>query len=127
MLKHIVYVLLILSGFAISLAGCGSDTSGSISLGSLTNSGDVVTATATYSPSSGSALTNQKITFYWRTVGLTTNITVDYPPEDASTDSTGSALSELRLPSPRSETMRVYVKAATGDLTTGSQSVDVLK
>jgi len=120
-------LLMLFVFMSLLIVGCGSETSGSISLGSLTNSGDVVTATAAYSPSSGSALTNQKITFYWRTVDLTSNITVDYPPEDASTDSTGSALSELRLPSPRSETMRVYVKAATGDLTTGSQFVDVLK
>lgn len=127
MLKQIGSVILLLLVLVVSLVGCGSDTSGSISLGSLTNAGGEITATAKYTPSSGSVLPNQEITFYWRTVGLETNTIVNYPPDIASTDGTGTALSKLTLPSPRSETFRVSVSAATGDLITSSQFVDVPK
>lgn len=125
MFKQLVCALLICSGLTIGLVGCGSDNSGSILLSSLASSNGVVTAEATYSPASGSALPNQKITFYWRTVGKTTGNAVDYPPVDSYTDSSGKALSVLTLPSPRTEAMTVYVKAGTGDLLTVLQSVDV--
>jgi hypothetical protein len=127
MLKRIRCVILIFSVFAINLVGCGSDTSGSISLSSPTSLNGVVTAEATYTPVSGSALSHQKITFYWRTVGNTSNLIVDYPANDSYTDSTGKASSELTLPSPRTEDFTVYVKANTGDLSTSTQSVTVLK
>jgi len=120
MFKQMLYVLLIVAG--VSLAGCGSDNSGSLTLGSLTNSGREVTASATYKPASGSALPNQKITFYWRTVSAS-GVTLDYPPSDSFTDSNGIALSVLTLPG--TEAFRVSVKAGTGDLITGSQSVEV--
>lgn len=123
MLKQIVCVLLIVSVFAICLAGCGSETSGSLSMSSPSYTNDVVTAKATYTPASGSALAHQKITFYWRTVDKSSGSNVDYPPSDSYTDSTGMASSDLTLPSPRAALI-VYVKAATGDLTTGWQSVD---
>lgn len=125
MFKQMVFAIIIVAGFALSLAGCGNDNSGSLTLGSIASSNGVVTAEATYSPASGSALPNQKITFYWRTVGKTTGNAFDYPPVDSYTDSSGKALSVLTLPSPRTEAMTVYVKAATGDLITVLQSVDV--
>ena len=125
MLKQFVYVLLVVLGFVISLVGCGTENSGSILLSPPTNINGVVTTTATYTPSSGSVLPNQKITFYWRTVGQTSNISVDYPPSDSYSDSTGRARSELTLPSPRSEALSVYVRAGTGDLTSGSLFVNV--
>jgi hypothetical protein len=124
MLKQIVCVLLIASGFAISLVGCGNDTSGSISMSSPTFSNGVATAKATYSPAGGSALQHQKITFYWRTVVKSSGVAFDYPPSDSYTDSTGTASSDLILPSPRTDALIVYVEAKTGDLTTGMQSVD---
>lgn len=125
MFKQFVCALLIFSGFTVGLVGCGSDNSGTLTLSSLASSNGVVTAEATYSPASGSALPNQKITFYWRTVGKTTGNAVDYPPVDAFTDSSGKAFSTLTLPSPRTEVMTVYVKAGTGDLLTVLQSADV--
>lgn len=125
MLKQIGSVILLFFVLAFSLVGCGSDNSGSISLGSLTRSGEYITTTAKYTPSSGPVLPNQEITFYWRTVGLDTNTTKDYPPEVAYTDGTGTALSTFKLPSPWTETLRVYVKAGTGDLITATQFVDV--
>lgn len=126
MFKQMVYVILIVAGVAFSLAGCGNDNSGSLALGSLTNSGGVVTASATYKPASGSALPNQKITFYWHTVGQTSGVTFDYPPQDSYTDSNGMALSTLTLPKPLTETLNVFVKAGTGDLITVMQSVAVI-
>lgn len=122
MLKRIAFV--IISGFVFFIAGCGSETSGSIALTSPTYSNGVVTASATYTPASGSALSHQKITFSWRTVGKVSNSVVEYPPTDSYTDSSGKASSDLILPAPRTEAYVVYVKASTGDLTTSVQSVD---
>lgn len=122
MLRRIVFV--VISGFALFISGCGSETSGTIVLNSLAYSNGITTASATYTPASGSALSHQKITFNWRTVGKTTNSVVEYPPTDSYTDSSGKASSDLILPSPRTEAFVVYVKASTGDLTTSMQSVD---
>lgn len=121
-MKKLVMLILMMSAL---MFGCGSETSGSISLSSPTNSGGVVTAEATYTPSSRPALTNQRITFYWYTVGLTSNVTINYPSKDSYTNGNGMALSELTLPYPRTETLRVYVKAGTGDLVSSTQFVDV--
>ncbi len=111
--------------FSVAVVGCGSvdENSGSISLASPTYSNNVVTASATYKPTIGVALPNQKITFYWHTIGQTSG-TVVYPSSDGYTDSTGTALSNLPLPTSRTEALTVYVKAVTGDLTTGLQSVN---
>lgn len=124
MLKRILYIILIASIYALGLAGCGSETSGSISMAQPTYSNGVVTAQAKYVPASGTALPNQNITFYWRTVGQTTGAVVNYQKE-SDTDSTGTASSDLTLPTPRTEALIVYVKAGTGDLTTSQQSVNV--
>jgi hypothetical protein len=124
MLKRIIWVAIMAFGVALCLGGCGSETSGSIALTAPTYANGIATASATYTPASGAALSHQKITFYWRTVGKTTNSVVDYPPHDSYTDSSGKASSDLSLPSPRTEAYVVYVKASTGDLTTSVQSVD---
>lgn len=127
MFKQIVCVVLIVSGLAVSLVGCGSETSGSISLSTSSTASGVVKAEATYTPESGSALQDQNITFYWYTVGQNSKIRTDYPSNDASTNSFGKAISELTLPFPRTEIVTVYVKANTGGLTSGFQSVNVIK
>lgn len=124
MLKRIVCAVFIVSGVAIYLAGCGSETSGSITLTSPTYANGIATASAKYTPASGTALSHQKITFNWRTVGKTSKAVVDYPSTDSYTDSSGTASSDLYLPSPRTEDYVVYVRASTGDLTTSVQSVD---
>lgn len=124
MLKRIICAVFIVSGVAICLAGCGNETSGSITLTSPTYANGVVTTSAKYTPASGSALSHQKIIFYWRTVGKTSKVVVDYPSTDSYTDSSGAASSDLYLPSPRTEDYIIYVKASTGDLTTSVQSVD---
>lgn len=126
MLKHCICYILIVSGLVFSLTGCGSETSGSISLDSPTYSNGIVSAKAAYTPDSGSAVTHQKITFYWRTVGKISNIVVDYPPTDSYTNSLGIASSDLILPTSRTESLIVYVKVSTGDLTSSLQSVEAL-
>ncbi|MEI6826207.1 MAG: hypothetical protein WCK54_11465 [Desulfuromonadales bacterium] len=125
MLKQTARFLLTTLVFSATVVGCGSvdENSGSISLTAPTYSNGVVTANATYKPSTGVALPNQKITFYWHTIGQSSG-TVVYPPKDSYTDSNGLAPSELTLPSPRTEALIVYVKAGTGNLITGVQSVN---
>ena len=125
MIKQTARFLLIFLVFSVTFVGCGSvdENSGSISLTSPTYLNGVVTANATYKPSTGVALPNQKITFYWHTIGLLSG-TVVYPLSDSYTDSNGTAFSEFTLPSPRTEALIVYVKAGTGSLTTGLQSVN---
>lgn len=110
------------------MMGCGSETSGSLSVSAPTLKGnDVVTATAKYTPSSGSALPDQNITFRWYAVGVTTKNKSSELTQTVSTDSTGTATSTYILPSTRTESYLVYVSASTGDLinTEGLQSVQV--
>ena len=125
-------LLLLCVLFSLGFYGCGSDsssTSGSLSVSAPTASNGVVTAVATFSPSSGSALPGQEINFRWYTVSVsvTTKIQSSETPASGKTDKNGIVTSQFTLPVNRSESYIVYVIASTSGLTNkeGWQSVMV--
>jgi len=107
--------------------GCGSGTSGSLSVSAPASSGGIVTATATFTPSSGTALPGQNINFRWYTVGLTSKIQSAEISTSGHTDINGVVTSQFILPFVRTESFLVYVIASTDGLTNkeGWQSVQV--
>jgi hypothetical protein len=113
---------------SVGILGCGSENSGSLSVSAPTASNGVATATATYTPSSGSALSGQSINFRWYAVDTTSKIPTKETLETVHTDSNGKATSQYRALSGLSGTYIVYVIASTGDLTNieGLQSVSVV-
>ena len=125
-MKKILLLCLVLScGFL----GCGSvgGTSGTLSVTSPSAQNGIVTATATFVPSNGSALPGQDINFRWYTVGVTSKTQSAEKATTGHTDSGGSVTSQLTLPVSRTESFIVYVIASTGGLTNkeGWQSVQV--
>lgn|SRR6266568_8345114 len=116
-------LLCVMSG--LWMFGCGSETSGSLSVSSPSSNGGIVTATAKFTPSSGSPLPGQQITFRWYTVVLGSSTQSPELSETKSTDNTGAATSQLTLPVGRTDTFTVYVIASTGGLVNkeGWQSV----
>jgi hypothetical protein len=123
-MKKLVLLCIILS---VWMFGCGSETSGSLSVSAPAADNGVVTATATFKPSSGSALPGQPIYFRWYAVGKTSGIKTPELSQTVNTDNNGAATSQYLLPSSRSESYIVYVIATTGDLTNieGMQTVQV--
>lgn len=113
----------------LSMFGCGSDTSGTLSVSAPTASNGIVTATATFTPSSGSALPGQSINFRWYTVGVTTKTQSKELTISGHTDNTGTVTSQYSFPGnvTRTESFIVYVIAFTDGLTNkeGWQSVQV--
>ncbi len=124
-MKKLLLLCVIMSA---CLFGCGSESSGTLTVTSPTSSNGVVTAVAKFTPSSGVALPGQVIAFRWYTVGVTSKITSAESPASGNTDSTGSVTSQFTLPGSRSESYNVYVIASTGGLTNkeGWQSVTVV-
>lgn len=120
-----VFLLCVL--LCVSMFGCGSENSGTLSVTTPSASSNIVTATATFTPSSGSALPGQVISFRWYTVGVTTKTQSAELTTSGSTDSSGAVTSQFTLPIIRSESFVVYVIASTGSLTNkeGWQSVEV--
>lgn len=110
---------------AMWMFGCGSETSGTLSVSSLTATNGTVTARAKFTPSSGSTIPGQPINFRWYTVGVTSKVQSPELSTTGHTDSTGTVSSQLTLPISRTESFYVYVIASTGDLTNieGWQSV----
>jgi len=108
--------------------GCGNETSGTLSVSSPSALNGVVTAKATFTPSSGSAIPGQPINFRWYTVGVTSQTQSPEQATSGHTDNTGTVTSQLTLPPARTESFIVYVIASTGDLTNieGWQSVVVV-
>jgi hypothetical protein len=126
-------LLLLCVVISLGIMGCGSEngstyTSGSLSVSAPVQAGDYVKATATYIPSSGPALPGQEINFQWYTVGVTTKTQTPIVPASGSTNSSGTVISQYKLPAIRSESVRVYVTAFTGGLTNteGWQSITVV-
>jgi len=107
--------------------GCGSESSGSLSVAAPKASNGVVTAIATFTPSSGTALSGQGIKFRWYTVGATSKTLSPETLVTSYTDKSGSATSQFTLPVNRLEDYIVYTISSTGDLTNkeGWQSVNV--
>lgn len=122
---------ILLLGMLLSLGmfGCGSvgENSGTLSVSAPVNSNGIVTATATYTPSTGTALLNTVINFRWYTVGVTSKIKSAEASTGGHSDSAGTVTSQYTLPVIRNESLIVYVIASTGDLTNkeGWQSVQV--
>lgn len=109
------------------IVGCGSETSGTLSVSSPSATNGIVTTTATFTPSSGSALPNQPIVFRWYTVGVNSKDQTLEQTTEGRTDNTGAVTSQFKPPVIRSESLIVYVIASTGGLTNkeGWQSVQV--
>lgn len=110
---------------AMWLFGCGSETSGTLSVSAPTATGNIVTAKAKFTPSSGSVIPGQPINFRWYTVGVTSKTQSPEQATTGHTDNSGTVTSQLILPVTRTESYNVYVIASTGDLTNieGWQSV----
>jgi hypothetical protein len=125
-MKKLLLLCVIMS---VCLFGCGSETSGTLTVSAPTSSNGVVTAVAKFTPSSGAALQGQDIDFRWYTVGVDSKVKSAESSKPGKTDSTGSVTSQFTLPASRSEDYNVYVIASTGGLTNkeGWQSVTVLK
>lgn len=96
--------------------GCGSDTSGTLSVSAPTQSGDIISAIAKFTPSSGSALAGQHINFRWYTVVVGSSTQSPELNETKDTDNTGAVISQITLPAGRTESYRVYVIASTAGL-----------
>jgi len=123
-----VFIAVLLLVAVVLLAGCGSgsgSTTGSIVLATPIASNGVVTAQATYTPLAGIAVPGQEVFFAWYTVGKSSGIKTDYPTVKSTTNSSGLAQSQLTLNAPRPEIYIAYVKADTGGLSSGWQSVEV--
>lgn len=120
-------LLLCLTLLCVLMFGCGSQNSGSLSVSSPSASNGIVTVTATYTPSTGLALSGQTISFRWYTVGVTSKSQSSELATSGTTDSSGAVTSQFILPAIRSESLVVYVIASTGDLTNkeGWQSIVV--
>lgn len=130
-MKKLLVLCFILS---LGLFACGSgsgggalSTAGSLSVAAPTTSNGIVTATATFSPSVGTALPGQAIDFDWYTVGVTSKTKSNVITSKGYTDKSGVVTSQYTLPPARTESFFVYVKASTGGLTNkeGWQSVQV--
>ena len=123
-MKKIFLLCVVLS---LGIFGCGSETSGNLSVSAPVQSGDYVKATATYTPSSGSALSGQEINFRWYTVGVTTKTKAPEILVTGFTNTSGVVISQFLLPTVRSESVTVYVTASTGGLTNseGWQTITV--
>lgn len=108
--------------------GCGSETSGTLSVAAPTALNGVVTARATFTPSSGSVIPGQPINFRWYTVGVNSQAKSPEQATSGDTNNTGTVSSQLTLPPDRTESFIVYVIASTGGLTNieGWQSVLVI-
>src|ERR1700681_1244535 len=115
-MKKLLLLCVVLSMW---LFGCGSDneTSGTLSVSAPTSSGGIVTATATFTPSSGSALPGQPINFRWYTVVVGTTTQSPESTDTKPTGNTGAATSQITLPAGRTVSYTVYVIASTGGLT----------
>ena len=124
-MKKLLLLCMVLSMW---MFGCGSETSGTLSVAAPTQSGGIVTARATFTPSSGSALPGQAINFRWYTVGVDTKTQSPELTKTEHTGNTGAVTSQLTLPVGRTESFTVYVIASTGDLINkeGWQSVLVV-
>jgi|SRR6185369_13284401 len=109
------------------ISGCGSENSGTLSVSAPSAINGIVTATAKFTPSSGTALPGQPINFRWYAVGVTSKTQTPELTATGHTDNTGTATSQYKLPTVRIESYIVYVIASTGDLTNieGLQSVQV--
>lgn len=123
-------LVLICISLCFVLFGCGSgslSTSGTLSVTAPKASNGVVTATATFSPSTGSALPGQAIDFRWYTVGVTSKTQSVESTTPGTTDKAGTVTLSYTLPVTRSESIIVYVIATTGGLSNkeGWQSVVV--
>lgn len=120
-------IMLLCVLFSLFLFGCGTENSGTLTVSAPAASGDKVTATATYTPASGSALPGQMINFRWYTVGVATKTQSAEIASSGKTDSSGVAFSQLTLPAVRTESFVVYVIASTGEIinSEGWQSVIV--
>lgn len=121
-----LFILCLLS--CISMIGCGSDSSGFLSVSAPTEAGGIVTATASYSASAANtsnACTGQAINFRWYTVGETTKVKTAEVSVVGHTDSGCTATAQYTLPTTRTENLYVYVIASTGDMNNieGWQSV----
>jgi uncharacterized membrane protein YgdD (TMEM256/DUF423 family) len=125
-MKKIVLLFVIVS---MLMVGCGSDTAGILSATAPTASNGVVTTTATYTPSSGPAISGQTINFRWYTVGVTSKTQSVELISSGHTDSTGTVTSQYIFDPTvtRTESFIVYVIASTGGLSNieGWQSVVV--
>ena len=121
-------ILLLCAVMSMWMFGCGSETSGTLSVAAPTQSGGIVTARATFTPSSGSVIPNQPINFRWYTVGVTSQTKSSEQATSGHTDNAGTVTSQLTLLPARTESFIVYVIASTGDLTNiqGWQSVLVV-
>jgi len=118
-------LLLLCVMLSMWMLGCGSDTSGTLSVSAPTSINGVVTATAKFIPSSGSVLPGQTISFRWYTVGVDTKTQSAELTITGHTDNTGAVTSQYTLPVSRTESYIVYVIASTEGLTNmeGWQSV----
>lgn len=124
-MKKLLVVCVMLS---LWMFGCGNETSGRLSVSAPIALNGVVTARATFTPSTGSIIPGQPINFRWYTVGVTSQTRSPEQATSGHTDDTGTVTSQLTLPTVRDESFIVYVIASTGDLTNieGWQSVTVV-
>ena len=123
-MKKLLLLCVVLS---IWMFGCGSGTSGTLSVSAPTSKNGIVFASAKFTPSSGSALPGQAIDFRWYTVGVNTKTQSSELAITGHTDNTGAVSSQYTLPVIRTESYIVYVIASTEGLTNkeGWQSVQV--
>jgi hypothetical protein len=123
-MKKLFILCVVLS---IWMFGCGSENSGKLSVSAPTASNGIVTATAKFAPTSGTALPGQPINFSWHAVGMTSKTQTPEITTTVHTDDVGTATSQYKLPASRTESYIVYVSASTGDLTNieGMQSIQV--
>jgi hypothetical protein len=123
-MKKLLLLCVVLS---IWMFGCGSGTSGTLSVSVPTSNNGIVFASAQFTPSSGSALPGQAVNFRWYTVGVTTKTQSPELAITGHTDNTGAVTSQYTLPVIRTESYIVYVIASTEGLTNkeGWQSVQV--
>jgi hypothetical protein len=125
-MKKILLMLCVL--LSLWIFGCGNpENSGTLLVSAPTASKGIVSATATFVPSTGTALPNQAINFRWYTEGVTSKIRSNEIQSTGRTDNNGSVTSQYTLSVNRDESLNVYVIASTGDLTNkeGWQSVQV--
>jgi hypothetical protein len=125
-MKKLVLLFVLMS---MLIVGCGSETSGTLSVSTPTASNGVVTAIATFTPSNGTALPGQEINFRWYTVGVNTKTQSTESSKSGHTDNAGTVTSQFTFDPTvaRTESFNVYVIASTGGLTNkeGWQSVTV--
>lgn len=109
-------VFLLICSLCLLLGGCGSETSGTLSVTAPSYMNGIVTAIATFTPSSGTALPGQEISFRYYTVGLVTKTQSAESSIVGETDGSGRAFVSIPLPLNRTESLYVYVLASTQGL-----------